>query len=651
MTPRLRAIPRHLLRLRVVGTAFLFVAAPAGASDVRVEGTTDTTDSGLIQDVIQPGFEAAFPQYALKYHATGTGAALTDARAGQADAVLTHAPSSEAQFVSDGFSLEPFGRATFFNDYILVGHNADPASIAGNDPHDAISAMEAIAAAGAAGDATWVSRGDNSGTHVQEGVMWCMTSGVPVHSLGGGRCEPDDGSGGIPSWYKKTGVGQAQSVQVTAECNFPPASADSCYSMTDRGTYDNLQSQGVIAGMKVVTEKNTPNARGGENLLINPFHVYAVNPNNPAFAGKGINFNTDGALAFMDYLTSPDLQQRLLSYPTSANPRFFPDATPQIDAGSVPASIGAGDSVNVTAKLTNRLPGAPTLGGAGTSLQFAGGINNSVFGPLDPTFKDVATGNTDGSGSVTLSAKPDRSGTLRFNFPRFNDLSPTTVDVGSTRVRASVDLQSASVTSSGVRLQGRLAPSSGRRSATLGIVAQASGITPTTVQTVNLPTSSATFDTTVPLGAGTWTLKAAYSDPTAVEGAESRSVEVTVPAALVPPAAITPASLARASVRLGLRRRGSRLTLTGALNPAVSGNGASVQVLGRKLSSTGAKGAAKKKRSPRFTRVAAKKLRNGARKYSISVTLRRGRWQLKTRYRNPGVVRTADSHARSVSVR
>jgi len=104
MTPRMRAI--------VVGMAFLLVAAPAGASDVRVEGTTDTTDSGLIQDVIQPGFEAAYPQYTLKYHATGTGAALTDARAGQADAVLTHAPSSEAQFVQDGFSLEPFGRAT-----------------------------------------------------------------------------------------------------------------------------------------------------------------------------------------------------------------------------------------------------------------------------------------------------------------------------------------------------------------------------------------------------------------------------------------------------------------------------------------------------------------------------------------------------------
>ncbi len=305
-----RGSRRGLLGLLVVGIAVLFVAAPAAASDVRVEGTTDTTDSGLIQDVIQPGFQAAYPQYTLQYHATGTGAALTDARAGQADAVLTHAPSSEAQFVQDGFSVEPFGRATFYNDYVLIGHDADPANILGADPHDAIGAMEAIATAGQAGNATWISRGDNSGTHVQEGAMWCMTSGVSVHSLGAGRCEPDDGSGGIPSWYKKTGVGQAGSVQVTAQCNFPPASADSCYSMTDRGTFDNLQSQGTIAGIKVVTEKNTPNARGGENLLINPFHVYAVNPNNPAFAGKGINFNAARRAGVQDYLTSPDLQQR-----------------------------------------------------------------------------------------------------------------------------------------------------------------------------------------------------------------------------------------------------------------------------------------------------------------------------------------------------
>ena len=320
----------------------------------------------------------------------------------------------------------------------------------------------------------------------------------------------------------------------------------------------------------------------------------------------------------MDYLDVSGPTAAAAVLPDQRQPAVLPRRDPQIQVDSVPASIGAGDSVSVTAKLTNRLPGAPALGGAGTSLQFAGGINNSVFGPLDPTFNDVATGNTDGSGSVTLSAKPDRSGTLRFNFPRFNDLSPTSVDVGSTRVRASVDLQSVSVTSSGVRLQGRLAPSSGRRSATLGIVAQANGITPTTVQTVNLPTSSDTFDTTVALGAGTWSLKAAYSDPTAVEGAESRSIkDVTVPAALVPPAAITPAtSIARAlGPARALRRRGSRLTLDGRAEPggqrATGPASRSSAEEGR--ARYGGQGPPPSKKRPRgIKRVATKKLRNGA---------------------------------------
>ena len=507
--------------------AFLFVAAPAGASDVRVEGTTDTTDSNFIQDIIQPGFEAAYPQYTLKYHSTGTGAALTNARAGQADAVLTHAPATEAQFVQDGFSLEPFGRAIFYNDYVLIGHDADPANVLGADPHDAIGAMEAIAGAGAAGNATWISRGDNSGTHVQEGAMWCMTSGVPLHSLGAGRCEPDNGSGGTPSWYKKTGLGQAGTVQVTAQCNFPSASANSCYSMTDRGTYDNLQSQGALAGVKVVTEKNDPNARGGENLLINPFHAYVVNPNNPAFAGKNINFNTDGATAFLDYLTSPQLQQQLLSYPSTANPRFFPDATPQIQVKALPKAIDATNKLTVKATLLNKLPGAGPVHGAAAALQFSAGISGSPFGPISPNFGDLVSGTSDAAGNLSLGARLTRTGQLQLAVPQFQDLTATTANVGAMRVTAA-------------------------------------------------PTIS-------------------------------------------------------------LHRDGSRLKLTGKLTPTVTGKDATVQVLGRQPG------------SKRYRRLATKKLRNKAKKYSITVTLGAGQWKLKTRYRNPGIVLPGDSKVRSAS--
>src|SRR3954451_22793002 len=87
----------------------LVAASVAHASDVIVQGTTDVRDAGLLTDVIIPGFQAAYPQFTLKYVAVGTGQAITNAEAGQGDAVLTHAPPLEEQFVAQGFSAEPLG--------------------------------------------------------------------------------------------------------------------------------------------------------------------------------------------------------------------------------------------------------------------------------------------------------------------------------------------------------------------------------------------------------------------------------------------------------------------------------------------------------------------------------------------------------------
>jgi len=517
-----RRSPRPLLGLLALGIAFTCLAAPALATDVRVEGTTDTTDSGLIQDVIKPGFESTYPQYTLKYHAVGTGAALTNARAGQADAVLTHAPTSEAQFVADGFSLEPFGRAIFYNDYVLIGHDADPANVLGADPHDAIGAMEAIAAAGAAGNATWISRGDQSGTHVQEGLMWCMTTGVPLHSLGAGRCEPDNGSGGIPSWYKKTGLGQAPTVTTTFNCNFPPASPNACYSMTDRGTYDNLQSQGAIAGIKIVTEKNDPNARGGENLLINPFHVYAVNPSNPAFAGKNINFNTQGALAFLDYLTSPALQTQLLSYPNVQNPRFFPDANPNITVKKLPKSIDAGKKLTVKATLVDKLPGAGPVQGATAALQFSAGIAGSPFGPISPNFSDVASGTSDAAGDVSLAAHVNSTGQLQVAVPQFQDLTATTAGIGNMRVVAALKI-SIQRDGSRFKLSGKLTPTVSGKDATVQVLGQQSGSKRyKRLATEKLRNNTKKYSVSVTLGAGQWKLKTRYRNPGVVLPGDSK---------------------------------------------------------------------------------------------------------------------------------
>ncbi|MEA2483116.1 MAG: tungstate transport system substrate-binding protein, partial [Thermoleophilaceae bacterium] len=184
------------------------------SSDVIVQGTTDVRDSGLLDDVIIPGFKKAYPQYNLKYIAVGTGQALANAEAGQGDAVLVHAPTSEKVFVDAGYSAERAGRAVFHSDYVIVGPKDDPARVRSRARHDTSRAFELIAAAAAAGKANFVSRGDDSGTNVEEKLIWALTN-VRLTSAG----EPRSGSGTAP-WYRKANTGQGPTVQVTDQCRF-----------------------------------------------------------------------------------------------------------------------------------------------------------------------------------------------------------------------------------------------------------------------------------------------------------------------------------------------------------------------------------------------------------------------------------------------
>src|SRR5262249_31878005 len=185
-------------------------------------------------------------------------------------AVLTHAPTQEDDFVKAGSSFEPFGRAIFYSDYVILGPTSDPAGVFTGAAHDAAKAFELIAAAGDQGKADFVSRGDNSGTNTQEKIIWALTN-VGRNA----KDEPGSGASGNPSWYHKAGLGQAATVQLTSQC---PFSSHNCYEMTDRGTYNRLVNLKTVTNLKIVADKNTPKARGGENLLVNSFHAYAVNP-------------------------------------------------------------------------------------------------------------------------------------------------------------------------------------------------------------------------------------------------------------------------------------------------------------------------------------------------------------------------------------
>src|SRR5580704_5142198 len=158
-------------------------AAPFKVTNVVVQGGTTPSDSGLLQAVIEPGFEKAYPQYRLQYVSVGTGQAITNAENGEGDAVFTHSPTLENSFVSGGYSYEPGGRLVMTSDFITVGAKSDPAGVKSGPPNDTVDAFEEIAAAGNAGKADFVSRGDNSGTNVKELMIWGL-SNVPLNTLG-----------------------------------------------------------------------------------------------------------------------------------------------------------------------------------------------------------------------------------------------------------------------------------------------------------------------------------------------------------------------------------------------------------------------------------------------------------------------------------
>src|SRR6266849_11057390 len=140
------------------------LAAPASAqrSPVILSTTTSTQDSGLL-DVLVPLFERQTGD-SVKTIAVGTGQALALAARGEADVTLAHAPAVEKKYVADGKMLNR--RLVMYNDFVLIGPADDPAKVKGMKK--AADAMKAIAATGS----RFVSRGDNSGTHLLEKTLW-----------------------------------------------------------------------------------------------------------------------------------------------------------------------------------------------------------------------------------------------------------------------------------------------------------------------------------------------------------------------------------------------------------------------------------------------------------------------------------------------
>lgn len=238
--------------------------------------TTSTQDSGLL-DVLIPAFEQK-TGYTVKTIAVGTGQALKMGEQGNADVLLVHAPAAEKQFMDAGYGVDR--RLVMHNDFIIVGPFQDPAGIKG--ARSPAEAFQRIASAGA----TFVSRGDNSGTNTMELNLW-QKAGI----------KPEG------AWYLQSGQGMGATLRIASEKN--------AYTLTDRATYLALRDSLNLA---ILMEKDP--------ALLNIYHVISVNPT------RWPKVNQQGARALADYLTSPEGQQLIGQFGVDkyGQQLFVPDA-------------------------------------------------------------------------------------------------------------------------------------------------------------------------------------------------------------------------------------------------------------------------------------------------------------------------------------
>ena len=251
-------------------------ASPSPARpDLLLATTTSTQDSGLL-DVLIPDFEKK-TGYKVKTSAVGTGAALAIGARGDADVVLVHAPSLEQDFMKQGNG----DRRLFVmhNDFIVVGPPADPAGIKGKGVLDALRAI-------AAAQATFISRGDNSGTDVLEKSLWKQVGITPAKP-----------------WYVEAANGMGQTLQIASEKR--------AYTITDRSTY---VARTASLDLGIVVDRDPP--------LLNYYHVITVSPT------KFPKVNSAGANAFADYLVNAETQKLIAIFGVDkfGQQLFFPDA-------------------------------------------------------------------------------------------------------------------------------------------------------------------------------------------------------------------------------------------------------------------------------------------------------------------------------------
>jgi len=262
--------------------AFMSCTSAFAADVVKLSSTIGPIDAGIIPLLAKTYEERVGTK--IEFEGAGTGATLEKAKSGNFDMVIVHARALEDKFIADGFGIDR--RDIMYNDFVILGPASDPAKIKGMKHADA--ALAQIASHGA----TFVTRGDNSGTHVKEMEVWAKTGMKP-------DSEKDD-------WYLTFSLGNLGNGPSTIF-----ADKRNAYILMDRATY--LIQKNNIKIVPLVEK---------DEILLNFIASIQVNPE------KFPGINAKGAKAFIDWLCDDEAQTIIKDFEVQKykEPLFFPNS-------------------------------------------------------------------------------------------------------------------------------------------------------------------------------------------------------------------------------------------------------------------------------------------------------------------------------------